>query len=444
MTTRRVGLDIETTATTAQARRNLGEVRDDVEAVEGKHDIGVDVDDRASDDLADIRGKLDSLSSEDRKIALELAAGNLEREVRNAEKALGRLDRYDQDAIKVRIEARDNASKRLDAVRTELRELDGDTARVRVEESGGLDDIRSKLGEIGGSAAGVGALGKGGLIGGAAVGAQQLANRFSEAAIEAGILAQQSGANLEYSSSLLAVWRDSGLELGDLLDIMFNLNDRLRESPELAEELGINMNDGKDLAARFVEVVGILQDDIDDVGRKAQLSSQLFGEEGTRQVGRIQLVVDDLNKAIENMPPARVIDQEELDRALEFEATMRETKGHLDAILMTAGQLALGPINDALSFNIGGIARNAAKGVLPGVGFAPDIADAIRGHFGWGGDDPPPAGAPLPPLSPEDVQGSIANIRPGLGITVVNPPGSPTVVVRDTADYDRRNGNVPR
>lgn len=438
MNTRRVGLDIETTATTAQAKRGLEDVRDDVREIEGQHEIEVGVDDQATDELADIRGKLDSLSAEDRKIALELAAANLERDVRRAQDALGKLDRYDQQGIDVKIEARDNASKRLEAVRTELRQLDGDTARVRVEETGsGLDDMRSKLGDIGGTAAGAGALGRGGLIGGAALGAQQLASRFSEAAIEAGILAQQSGANVEYSSALLAVWRDSGLELGDLLDILANVNDRLRESPELAEELGINMNDGKDLAQRFVEVVGILRDDIDDVGRRSQLSSQLLGEEGTRQVGRIQLTVDDLAEAIENMPQARVIDDQELERALEYEATMREIRGHWETIVLVAGSATLPAVDEFLS------GRNLNPLDIPrNIGVS-----AGSGLYDWltGADDgPPPAGDPLPPLSPEDVQGSIRNIPPGLGITVVNPPGSPTIVVRDSADYDRRNGNVPR
>lgn len=435
MTRRRVGLDIETTATTGQAKRNLEELRGDVRAVEGEHEIDVSVDDQATDDLADIRGKLDSLTERDRRIALEVAAGNLERDIRRAETALGKLDRYDQDAIQVRIEARDNASKRLDAIRTELRQLDGDTARINVEDTGGgLEGIRSGFEELvgPGAAGGAAALGRGGLIGGAVVGTKLLADSFSETAIEAGILAQQSGTSVDYASRLLAVWRDSGLELGDLLDIMFNLNDRLRESPELAEELGVNMEDGRDLAERFVEVVGILGDDIDDVGRRAQLSSQLFGEEGTRQVGRIQLTIDDLAEAIENLPSARVLSDQDLEDAKEYEANMREIRGHWDAIKLTAGNLVLPGINDLLSGRTSD-AMNAIPRAI-GYGLGQDTADFLFGRNRT-------SGAVREPLSPDELDRSISNLG---GTIIVNPPGSPTVTVRDGRDYARRNGNVPQ
>lgn len=432
MTRRRVGLDIETTATTGQAKRNLEELRSDVRAVEGEHEIDLAVDDNASDELADIRGKLDSLTERDRRVSLEFAAAGLERQIRNAEQALGRLDKYDQDAIQVKIEARDNASKRLEAIRTELRQLDGDTARVRVDSGGSLDEIKGQFEDLVGPGAGAAALGRGGLIGGAVVGTKLLADSFSNAAIEAGILAQQSGASVDYSSRLLAVWRDSGLELGDLLDIMFNLNDRLRESPELADELGVNMEDGKDLAERFVEVVGILQDDIDDVGRKAQLSSQLFGEEGTRQVGRIQLTIDDLAEAIENLPSARVITDQDLEDAKEYEANMREIRGHWDAIKLTAGNLVLPGANDLLSGRTSD-ALNAIPRAI-GYGLGRDAADFL---FGNDRTD----GAVREPLSPDELDRSIKNLG---GTIIINPPGSPTVTVRDGRDYARRNGNVPQ
>src|SRR5262249_9027719 len=136
-------LNIEVTATD-RASSVVRDVKSDVESLEGEHEVEIVAEDQTTDELAHIRSKLDALTDKDRTIALKAEASRLESEVSKAERVLKNLDKYDGDEIRIKLEARDNATKKLDAVRDEMRQLDGDTVTVKVEAK--ADDVSQAAG----------------------------------------------------------------------------------------------------------------------------------------------------------------------------------------------------------------------------------------------------------------------------------------------------------
>jgi hypothetical protein len=418
MTSRDTRLNIDVTAAD-KASATIRGVQAEVKTLEGEHEIAIVTDDKATDELADIRSKLDGLTEEQREIVLRAQATQLTREVANAERALGRLDKYDNDEISIRLEARDNASRRLDAVQAEMRAIDGKTVQVNVEARGadeltGLLDDRlggGMLGGLGKSAGAVGLLVA--LLGGAAAGTANLA-------IETQTVADLTGASTEEASKLITVWKQNGFEVTDLIDILLNMNDQLESTEGLADQLGINLGDGATAVERFSEVVKILQEDIDTAGERSSIMTKLFGEEGVRQVQTVITKVGDLSKTIEDTPP--LISEADVEDAREFNQQLVTMQGHLDKLMVSIGQPILSTINGALAGNPADI----AKLTVPGAGIATGALEAGSNFLG------------LP--SPNPFGRNVVGRAPVSNTIIVNPPGTPAATANDTRDYDRRNG----
>lgn len=437
MTQKRTDLEINVTARADGARRELGELSDDVNAIEGEHEVVVDLDDNVTDPIADLRRRLDGLSDEDREIALRLTAQNLEREVERAERSLGRLDKYDNDEITLRIEARDDASRKLDAVQAEIRQIDGETVNIDVEAEG-LDDLNSQLENLVGPALGAGALGggavRGGLLGALIAGAGYAAVDFADTAISAQLLADATGATVEEASKLLAVANDNKIDFNDIFDIVSQMNDALASSPELAEQL--NLTEGNDLIGTFLEVVQNLNSEIDDSGERGRIAAQLFGEEGVRQVGMIQTTVGDLGEAMQRISDARIISDDDVDAAREIKSEMQEVSDLVAALRTGAGRVA------------GSILPDVARGVLdpnqanrsgsfdgpnPGSDFLGRLTGGLIGATG------------VEPYVPQGPDVDVFSLRPGgiapSNVTIINPPGTPAATQDALRRYSDRNAD---
>lgn len=427
MATKRTDLEVNVVANAGQAKRELGEVSADVKELEGQHEIDISVDDDATDDLAAIRDKLDALTEKDREIALKGQASHLETEIKRAEKALGRLDKYDQQEIDIRVEARDNATRKLKAIRDELDQLDRASADVDVGATGGIGGGGGGGGPTilpGGAAGG---LGKALAGGAAAAGAVNIANNFRDASIDAQTLATATGSTVEEASRLLFVAESAGLEYADVFDILSNMNSVLRDTPELAERLNVDTREsGID---QFIAAVGGLQTEIDDTGERGVLSAQLFGEEGNRQIGRLQTLVGDLSTAIEDVPSAAVLTDADVETAKEYNTELLKLKE--TAIIIGRGAARAGisvgipAVEDFL--NGGNVNRDFPQ--------HPEGSDFLsRISFGLlGGGAPVTTSTGARPLrDPSDVNSG--------GVTIINPPGTPAATVDNTRRYGGRNG----
>jgi len=237
----------------------------------------------------------------------------------------------------------------------------------------GLDDLTDKVsalpGPLGDAADMMGQLGGAGAAGGVAALATGLfaaANASKDLALNAQTTADLTGSTVEEASKLQQLWGSTGADVNDLNDVLLQMNGALTQSPELAKSLGVNLNDGKNITQRFVEMTDKLA-----AGQlTAQQASQLFGEEGVRQVGKLRTVFGGLSDDLEGMPAP--VDAEDVAKALEMEQAMIRLK--------TAAQAAVGVIGkDLVSLfgDIGTLADKAAA-ALPGGAKGGDVAGFLR------------------------------------------------------------------
>lgn len=445
MPARDTRLQVDISATD-RASSVVDDVAAKVDGLEGEHKVDITADDDASDALAGIREKLEQLNDADKVIAIKGEMSGLEREVRQAERRLRDLKSLDGDQIRVIVEARDNATKKLEAIQTELRQLDGDTARVNVDVGGG-----SAPDGVGGYGGLGGAMGVGALTAGLTAAGEQAVN--TSLLVQA--IADRTGAPLEQVSRLVAVFQDSGVEASDLFDMVLNVNGVLREQPELAEKLGIKITDNTTLVDLFLAAVAAVDSKFTDVGESAVVASQLFGEEGVRQVGAVKATVGDLQTAMDGVAATRVINPEDVEEARELNREMAELRGHMEAI----GLAVIKPLNSTLGgarsyfgavSDLGrkyylehnpdeaprtdysnltptAIAHGLASGAIPRDAF-PEITDE--------------AIAALTAPAPRRATGTTSHVPPGgyQQVTIINPPGTPAATAEQLRRFDQRNG----
>ncbi len=257
--------------------------------------------------------------------------------------------------LNVDITAADKASAEITDVAKKVDKLDGKTADVKLDAdasklNASLDDAFSKLDDMGipvGNLASKLGTGKGGAAGAAvALGAALFAaaDHAADVAIDADNLASLTGDNVEYASRLNAVWKQTGADTKDLQDVLLQMNGVLSTNADLAEDLGINLNDGATVGQRFEQVAAAL-DKIPDAAKRSQIASQVFGEEGVRQYNALRNAVGDVGQAIDDVPDGLAISEEDVERARETKEQMAELKAEMEAFAVAVGQIAIPAVN---------------------------------------------------------------------------------------------------
>jgi len=247
---------------------------------------------------------------------------------------------------KIELTADDKATPKVKDVKTEVDKVDGKKAVVKVEAdtkaftdgveglNDGLDQAINKVQDIKGRGAAGGVL---------AVGAALLAagEHAADLAIEVGNLKALTGDTAEESSRLNGVWKGAGFDAKDLQDVLLQMNGVLSTNGDMAKQLGINLNDGKTVGQRFEQVVAALGENFTDAGERSQLASQLFGEEGVRQVNAVTEAYGDLSTAVDEYT-GKVFSDEEIRKAREYKAQLREVKTEFEQLTVKAGGFTLG------------------------------------------------------------------------------------------------------
>lgn len=343
---------------------------------------------QATNELLTLDQKLARLSDADKAIVLKANADQAEREIKRAtdllakaktdaeidllitardeaserlEDVQGRMRELDRQSADTEITADDHASADIEEVDSKLRALDGQTAKVKVD-TGGIDSFKTSVDGITGGFEGIAGLaGAGGPIalgvGALGTGLFAAAQNAADMAIQVDTTSRLTGDSLDLASRLQAVWQTSGADVNDLNDVMLQMNGVLQQSPEFAKQLGVNLNDGKTIGERFIEVVEAVERSTLGASEKAQLMSNLFGEEGVRQVARLQSVIQgDLQGAIDRVADSQIIDDEDVAKAQEFNQSV--------------GQIGT---------SVKGISTEFAQGLLPIVTGLAQLADRLGG-----------------------------------------------------------------
>lgn len=371
---------------TDQASVVVDKVADKVADLEDRpHDVGVTADTaQAEREVATLDKRLEGLTSEERRVVLGFMARDAQRDLDKINRDLARAEKYDDTEISVRVNARGDAQRRLDAIQSEIREIDGASPEIRpTVNTSSLDELLDKLdglnlpiGAIGSQLRG---LGGAGVAAGAITALATLADKAADAAVEIDNVSKLTGASVEQASRLAGVMATAGVESKDLQDILLQMGGVLADDAELAESLGINMNDGRDLTERFIQVVGLLGQKYTDAGERSVIASKLFGEEGVRQVNAVTAAYDDLGLAVENYD-GKTWTPEQIERARKYQERLRDIRIELQEIAVTAGEGGI-PLASAIlrGLNIAIEAIEKTSGFDPGVDLEESFNAAAAG-----------------------------------------------------------------
>ncbi|MAT04919.1 MAG: hypothetical protein CL424_07740 [Acidimicrobiaceae bacterium] len=323
MSTRGEELNTRLTATD-EASRVLDNVAAEMADLEDRpHDIdlGADASD-AEEEISQLDRRLRGLTDAEKRVVLNVAAKDAQRDLDRLNRDLARAEKYDDEEIAIRVEAKGNAERRLDAIQSEIRDIDGATPDIRPEvDSSEVDSLIDKLDELtGGRTGGLGVLrGRSGAGIGAAIatGLVLAGDAAANAAVEVDSLAKLTGDNVETASRLSGVWKTTGADAKDLQDILLQMGDVLANDAELAARIGVNLDDGRPLGERFIDVVDLLTEKFENAGERSLIAAQLFGEEGVRQVNEVTAAYGDLSKAVDDYGGS-VFTDSEIEKAREY------------------------------------------------------------------------------------------------------------------------------
>jgi hypothetical protein len=396
--------------------------------------IEITAQDRASEVVRDVQSDVDKLEQSDATV--DVAAND------DASKVIDDVggDARDLDGTKatVAVEADDNASRKIDSVESDARDLDGRKATVTVEvddnASGKLDGIQGKLSGLGGAGD---LLAAGGAAGGAAAVGGALANAVlyaSDLAIKTQAVADATGAPLDKASRLVTVWEQNGFQVEDLIDLISQVNQTLVQTPDLKQQL--NIGGATDLIDQFLLAVQGLQTQIDTPGSRNVLGSQLFGEEGARQLQIVQTRVGDIQGAMDALGDNVLINPDDVERSRELAANMALVQQRMTQIKLELAQGIL-PLLDKWANHpaIGSLVALSplATGVALASQYAPGVPDSLDPRNLWDHADYDPL-ANLPTGRAPRGRASGGNLT-----IVNNPPGSPTTITDAGRIYTRRN-----
>ena len=267
------------------------------------------------------------------------------------EQLKARLAELDGESVEVDAEVRGDARRELDDIEADVRDLDGASPEIRPEvDSTEVDALTAKLDDLAGGRLG-GFAAVGGPAGlGAAIGAGMViaGNEAANVAIEVDNIAQLTGDTVETASRLAGVWKSSGADVTDLQDVLLQMGDVLANDAELAARIGVNLDDGRPLGERFIEVVDRLGDKFEDSGERSLVAAQLFGEEGVRQVNAVTAAHGELSAAVDEYN-GKIWTQDEIDRARELKGEMAEMRAEVEKIALEGASGVVPWLSDALA-----------------------------------------------------------------------------------------------
>jgi hypothetical protein len=414
-----------------------------------KVEVQITANDEASKTIDRLERKIDGLESDEARIIVKADTERLERQLDNARTKLEGLD-GDEASVQARLIGSLEAD--LEHAQQLYNQLDGKTGTVRLEANaadalGDIDRVESELRQLDGTSATVrvdsaggrlGSLGRGAAAGAAGLGAALTAGGVAatEMALSVEQIAAQSGASVETVGRLVSIWQQAGLDVGDLIELLFQVNVALIGTPELATTLGVR--NATDLVDQLLQAIDGL-DEIEDPFVRGQTAAQTFGEAGVVQVGRIDNRVGDLQTAMDALSETQFVTQDDIDKAKELNDEWVKAKGHWQEIELAILRSFVAITNGVESYfqgvyDAGGEFREWWDTAGPG---------ALWGHL-MGGEGPvAPGQMPQAPQAPQSTYAAVGQRGQGAyaqNVTIVNPPGTPAATANQTVDYQLRNG----
>jgi soluble cytochrome b562 len=181
--------------------------------------------------------------------------------------------------------------------------------------------------------------------------AAQGVTAFQDLALSADKFAGATGLAVDEASRLMEVTGDLGIEAGTVETAIGKMNTNLGKSPDLFEELGVQVEYAKDGTVdaneTFLNVIDRLNK-IKDPAEKARVATQLLGKGWRDMSNLIALGSDDLRKSLATVSDAKTISPQEAEKARKFRDNMDDLKGVIEDLSLQIGDALVPAISTAV------------------------------------------------------------------------------------------------
>jgi len=174
-------------------------------------------------------------------------------------------------------------------------------------------------------------------------------NAFQDLALSAGKFADATGLSSEEASRFIEVVGDIGVEAATVEKSIGFMNKTLGNSPELFEKLGVQIayaaDGSKDINGTFLNVVDRLNE-IKDPAQRAATATKLLGRGWMELAELVGMGADELAASLASVSDAKVISQEELQKARDYRAATDNLKDAWEDFSLQIGQAVVPALTD--------------------------------------------------------------------------------------------------
>ena len=231
------------------------------------------------------------------------------------------------DKIRLLFEVDDKGS--FGKIKRDIADADGATGKLKAGFSGLGDTLKANT-----AAAAVAAGTALVAFGVKAVGA------FQDAALGAGKFADATGLAVEDASRWIEVAGDLGIEAGTIQGAFQKLNKSIADGKPALSEYGVEIVKTKDgvvdANATFINAATTIGA-IEDPTKRAKAAQELFGKSYGEVAELLEMSANDVKVALEGVSDAKIISEEELQRARKYRARMDELNDKLQDLSITVG-----------------------------------------------------------------------------------------------------------
>ena len=168
---------------------------------------------------------------------------------------------------------------------------------------------------------------------------------FQETALAAGKFAGATGLAVEDASRWIEVAGDIGVEAGTIEGAFTKMNLAIANGKPALKEYGVEIVTTKDglidANATFINAATTIGA-IEDSTLRTKAAQEIFGKSYGEVSELMNMSAGDLKAALDGVSEAKVIDQDELDKARDFRDRMDNLKGAFEDVQLAAGELIVG------------------------------------------------------------------------------------------------------
>ena len=177
---------------------------------------------------------------------------------------------------------------------------------------------------------------------------------FKTLAIEAGKFSAATGTTIEDASRWKEVSGDLGINIDAVEGAIGRMNKTIGSDPKIVRNLGDDVaytKDGLlDVNTTFLNVIQRLKD-IKDPAERAREGAKLLGKKWTEIAPLIEMGAGKVRTALENVADAKVISQEEFDKARRFRDAMDDLRDSVENVSLEIGQALIPLLSDVAEFS---------------------------------------------------------------------------------------------